>query len=47
MIRGHTDVLDMIDLKLMPAVTEEKVKFFLIDTRSHVQMHLDEAKKWK
>lgn len=45
MISGHTKVVDMIDGWLTAGVSNEQVKNYLMDTRSHVQMHLEEARK--
>ncbi len=45
MVKGHTDVLGMIDDDFLKNVTNEKVKKFLNTTRSHVKIHLDDAEK--
>ncbi len=45
MIKGHTDVLAMIDGKLLPGAKNDAVKQHLTATRGHVAAHLEEAKK--
>ncbi len=45
MIKGHAEVQDMIDNQLLKNAQSEAVKKHLAETRSHVAMHLDEAKK--
>ncbi len=47
MIKGHTEVLDMIDNKLMKTAKNEKLKSHLTETRALVAMHLEQAKKIK
>ncbi len=47
MIKGHTEVLDMIDNKLMKTAKNDALKAHLTETRGHVAMHLDQAKKLK
>jgi putative membrane protein len=44
MTKGHQDVLDLIDSKLMPAAQNAQVKTFLTDTRKVVADHLAKAK---
>ncbi len=45
MIKGHTEVLAMIDSQLLTAAKHDLVKKHLTATRGHVAMHLEEAKK--
>ncbi len=47
MIKGHTEVLAMIDDKLMKTAKNDALKAHLTETRSHVAMHLEQAKKLK
>ncbi len=47
MIKGHTEVLDMIDNQLMKTAKNDALKAHLTETRGHVAMHLDQAKKLK
>ena len=47
MIKGHTEALDLIDNKLMKNAKNEMVLAHLTETRKHVAMHLDEAKRLK
>jgi len=45
MIKGHTEVLSMIDTKLLTTAKNDALKAHLTETRGHVAMHLDQAKK--
>ena len=45
MIKGHKEVLAMIDNKLLPAAKNDDLKEQLMDTKKHVSMHLDQATK--
>jgi len=45
MIKGHQDALNLIDTKLLPAATGDAVKAHLRETREHVAMHLEQARK--
>jgi len=45
MVKGHGDVLLLIDSKLLPAASDAAVKQHFIDTRAAVAHHLDEARK--
>lgn len=45
MIKGHTEVLDMIDTKLLRDASDESLKAFLTETRSQVSNHLEAARK--
>lgn len=45
MIKGHTDVIEMIDGKLLPEAGNEELKAHLTKTRADVAEHLEEAKK--
>lgn len=45
MVKGHTEVLALIDGTLLPATTDANVRQHLTTTRTTVQRHLDEAKK--
>lgn len=45
MVKGHKEVLDELDSKLIPAAQTEAVKKHLTETRTHVAHHLEEAQK--
>jgi putative membrane protein len=45
MIKGHTEVLDMIDNQLLKRAAHEAVKAHLTDTRASVAKHLAAAKQ--
>ncbi|STY30271.1 Predicted outer membrane protein [Legionella wadsworthii] len=45
MVKGHTDVLNMVDNKILPNVSNPTLKSFVESTRSHIQMHLDQGEK--
>ena len=45
MIMGHQEALDLIDNKLIPSCKNEMVLTHLRDTRDHVAMHLEQARK--
>lgn len=45
MVNGHTDALELLETRLIPAAQEEPLRNFLINTRDHVAMHLDRAKE--
>lgn len=47
MIKGHTEALAMIDNQLLKTAKNEALKKHLAETRGHVAMHLDQAKKLK
>ncbi|HVG41189.1 MAG TPA: DUF4142 domain-containing protein, partial [Chitinophagaceae bacterium] len=47
MIKGHTEVLSMIDSKLLTTAKNDALKAHLTETRGHVSMHLEQAKKLK
>ncbi len=47
MIKGHTEVISMIDNKLLTTAKNDALKKHLTETRGHVAMHLDQAKKLK
>lgn len=47
MIKGHTEVLAMIDDKLLKTAKNSALKSHLTETRGHVAMHLEQAKKLK
>ncbi len=47
MIKGHTEVLAMIDNQLLKTAKNDALKSHLTETRGHVAMHLDKAKKLK
>jgi putative membrane protein len=47
MVKGHTEVLALLDGTLIPAATDEAVKTHFAQTRTAVARHLDEAKKLK
>jgi len=47
MIKGHTEVLSMIDSKLLTTAKNDALKAHLTETRGHVAMHLEQAKKLK
>jgi putative membrane protein len=44
MVKGHTEALDALDHKLIPAAKDAQVKAFLQETRTHVASHLAAAK---
>jgi len=44
MVKGHTDALDLIDRKMIPAATGAAVKEHLTKTRAHVADHLERAR---
>lgn len=43
MVKGHSDVLTMIDKQLLPMATTAVVKAHLTKTREHIQAHLVDA----
>lgn len=45
MVAGHADVLVKIDTVLLPMATSAAIKAHLTQTRTHVAMHLEDAKK--
>lgn len=45
MVKDHTEALAKIDNELLPAATSPSVTKHLRDTRGHVAMHLEQAKK--
>ena len=45
MVKGHEDVLTLIDDRLLPAATDERVRKHFTATRGHIAMHLDEGKR--
>ncbi|MCA0402942.1 MAG: DUF4142 domain-containing protein [Proteobacteria bacterium] len=45
MVKGHQEVLTMIDEKFMKSVTDPKAKAFLSDTKAHVEKHLQKAQE--
>jgi predicted outer membrane protein len=45
MVKGHQDVIAMIDGQLIPATKNSELKKQLMDTREHVSMHLEKAKE--
>jgi putative membrane protein len=45
MIKGHTEVLDMIDSQLLKRAADEAVKAHLTETRGSVAKHLAAAKQ--
>jgi len=47
MVKGHTEVLAMIDSDLLATAQNEALKKHLTATREHVAMHLEEGKKIK
>jgi predicted outer membrane protein len=47
MIKGHTEVLAMIDNQLLKTAKNDVLKQYLTETRQHVAMHLDKAKSLK
>lgn len=47
MIKGHTEVISMIDGKLLTTAKSDALKAHLTETRGHVAMHLEQAKKLK
>ena len=47
MVKGHTDVLALLDGTLIPSATDQAVKTHFTNTRAAVAKHLDAAKKLK
>lgn len=47
MIKGHTEALAMVDNQLMKAAKNDMLKAHLTETRGHIAMHLEQAKKLK
>ena len=47
MVKGHTDVLALLDGTLIPAATDAAVKTHFANTRMAVEKHLEAAKKLK
>jgi putative membrane protein len=45
MIKGHTEALDTLDTRLIPAATSEPVRQHLTATRGHVATHLEQAQR--
>lgn len=45
MVKGHTEALSLIDTRLISLASSEPVKKHLTETRDHVAMHLEAAKK--
>lgn len=45
MIKGHTEVLEMIDSQLLPKAGNDMLKKHLTETREHVASHLEAVKK--
>ncbi|HVJ37248.1 MAG TPA: DUF4142 domain-containing protein [Stenotrophomonas sp.] len=45
MVKDHTEALNALDNKLIPAAKDAQVRAFLQDTRSHVAAHLAAAKQ--
>lgn len=44
MVKGHTDVLQMMDDNLLKNVSNKSLKALLTATRPHIQSHLEQAK---
>jgi predicted outer membrane protein len=47
MIKGHTEAITMIDDKLLKQAKNEVLKTHLRETKQHITVHLDQAKKLK
>ena len=45
MVKGHTEALSLIDTRLIALASSEPVKKHLAETRDHVAMHLEAARK--
>jgi len=45
MVKGHTEVLAMIDGELLKSAENAALKKHLTETREHVAMHLEQGKK--
>ncbi len=45
MIKGHTEVLDIIDNRLLKSANDDALKRHLIQTRHHIAKHLEKAIK--
>ena len=44
MVKGHTEALEALDTRLIPAATRPEVKAHLATTREHVAQHLERAR---
>lgn len=44
MVKGHGEVLVLLDTRLIPAATDEQLRTFLTNSRNHVAMHLERGK---
>ncbi len=47
MIKGHTEVIDIIDNQLMKTAKNDALTAHLTETHGHVAMHLEQSKKLK
>lgn len=47
MIKGHNEAIAMLDSKLLTTAKNDALKKHLTETRTHVAMHLEQAKKLK
>ena len=45
MVKGHAEVISVIDQKLLTTVSDDQLKSHLMDTREHVAAHLEKAKE--
>jgi putative membrane protein len=45
MVKGHTEVLDMLDTKLIPNSLNDSLKSHLTEARGHVASHLEHGKR--
>lgn len=44
MVKGHGEVLALLETRLIPSATDEQLRNFLTNSRDHVAMHLERAK---
>jgi len=45
MVKGHTEVMNMIDSKLLKTASDDVLKKHLTETRTHIAAHLEKAKQ--
>jgi predicted outer membrane protein len=47
MVKGHADALKTLDQKYARTLHNEKVKAHFVETRKHIEQHLEKAKELK